>query len=957
MKHIFLSFFFVWFSSFMVSAQQYQFKKYKVEEGLVNNETYAMLQDSKNRLWVSTTGGISCFNGKTFKNYTTEDGLVSNICFSIFEDSKGRILVGTLDNGISVIENGKIKNPKGVDFSNLGSATHILEGSDGIIYIIFVKGIVTYKNGKLEYLIKGTEKNQISGLQHAAWYDSNTLYIASSQKGVFKITLNPLKVENIYNEKNGVNNVCYSVFVDAKKDVWVGAYGELYKISNGTLTKFKFKQEDFDKNRIYGIYEENENEFYLSFEGNGFGIFNKQTGDLKVLNEAQGLPSKYIYRIIKDTEGNHWMTSYGEGIIRFRDTAFKLYDETQGLPSKSVNNIVEWNEDWIVATENGAVSIDTKKKINQITINEPINNLLVTAEDNLLYASDEEVWELSKNNSPKLIDEGNYNLLYKELDKTFLFETDRIKVLAKDSSYFIKTRRSIDIKPIDDRYILCKIGGLFQLKGKKVDTIPGLSPLNHYDFRSIDIINKNEVIAGSEKKLYHITLADNNFKIQTFDMGRFVTLNNFRALKIEGNNLWLAGRSIMLKVNLELLLKKDSIVSTSYNTIAHFLQNDIDFNSLVITKDKTVLAGSMSGMLAFNEDEFLPNSNPPRLDLSEILLFSEPLEDSLYRIKNELVLPYQKNYLTFKMEAITFTNPEAVKYKYRLKGLRNGNEWSLPTEDSNVVFSYLPPGEYTFEFTASNGNEVWQITPFQYSFKIKVPFWHTWLFWVSTLSITVLSIFLFYYFKNKAERKRNEAYTHNLIKAQEDERTRVARELHDSVGQKLMLLTKKTKAIGNPEMEFLASNTLEELRTISRGLHPATLERLGPTAAIRTMIDEVDTNTTIFFTHEIDDIDAWLSKEASLHLYRIIQEVLNNMVKHAEAKAASVTIEIKKNTIEAIIIDNGKGFEHAEKLKMSDSLGMKTLLERAKILHSKIDIKSQINKGTTVTLIIPILND
>src|SRR5690606_39201197 len=172
--------------------------------------------------------------------------------------------------------------------------------------------------------------------------------------------------------------------------------------------------------------------------------------------------------------------------------------------------------------------------------------------------------------------------------------------------------------------------------------------------------------------------------------------------------------------------------------------------------------------------------------------------------------------------------------------------------------------------------------------------------------------------------------------------------------QKLMLLTKKTKTIGNPEMEFLASNTLEELRTISRGLHPATLERLGPTAAIRNMVDEVDANTSIFFTHEIDDIDALLSKEASLHLYRIIQEVLNNMVKHAEAKVASVTIEKRNDAIETVISDNGKGFDNSEKMKSSESLGMKTLLERAKILHSKIDIKSQIDKGTAIRLTIPI---
>ena len=719
------------------------------------------------------------------------------------------------------------------------------------------------------------------------------------------------------------------------------------------LTKYKFKQEDFDKNRVYGILEENENELYLSFEGNGFGIFNKQTGDLKIVNEAQGLPTKYIYRMIKDTEGNHWMTSYGEGIIRFRDTAFKIYDNTQGL--SSVNDIVEWNDELIIATNDGVVVLDDNKNISQITKGSPIKNLFVTPEDNLLYTTNKAVFEHSKTSErPVLIDEGDYNLLFKERDRTFLFGTDNIKVLAKDSTYFIRSRRSIAIKPIGDRYILCKISGLFQMNDTKTDTIPGLHPNSHNDFRSLAAINANEVLAGSEKKLYHITLQNNDFKTQTFEMSRFPALKHFRALKVDGNNLWLAGRDVLIKVDLGLLLKKDTIVAKKYGTVPHFLGNDIDFNSLLITADKTILASSLSGMLVFNEKAFLPNTQLPKLDLSQILLFSEPLEDSHFRTNKGIVLPYQKNYLSFSMEAITFTNPENIKYQYRMKGLRDGNEWSQPTLDPTVVFSYLPPGKYVFEFIADNGDGVWQTQPYQYSFVITVPFWKTWFFWVSLLSLTSISVFLFYYFKNKAEQKRNEAYTHNLIKAQEEERTRVARELHDSVGQKLMLLTKKTKSTGNQEMEKLASNTLQELRAISRGLHPATLERLGPTVAIRNMVDEVDTNTNIFFTHEIEDVDTLLSKEASLHLYRIIQEVLNNMVKHADAKAASVIIEKKENTIRTIIADNGKGFDFSEKVKTSESLGMKTLLERTKILHSKIDIKSQINKGTTVTLTIPI---
>ena len=953
MKGFFLTFFVLCLCSFSMSAQRYQFKKFKTEDGLVNNETFAILQDRENRIWVTTTGGISCFNGKTFKNYTVAEGLASNIVFSIFEDSKGRIWAGTLENGVSIIENGKIHNPEGVDFKSLASANTILEGADGTIYIIFLNGIVTYKNGKLDYLLKKSNTEEIYAFQDADWFDDNTLYIASLNKGIFKLTLNPFKLENIYNEAQGINNICYSVFVDSEKVVWVGAYGELYKISKGKISIFRFNPADFDNNRIYGIYEENKNELFLSFEGNGIGTFNKTTGELKIINESQGLPTRYIYKTIKDKEGNHWMTSYGEGIIRFRDTAFKIYDQTQGLPS--VNDLAEWKNQVVIASNEGIVAFDENKKFQTDSAKGPIKNLFVTPENTLLYNTKEAVYETTALGAPPtLIDEGDYSQVSKHHGKIFLFGNEKTKVISADSTYNIHTRKSIAITPIADRYILCKISGLYQLIDSRMDTIPGLSPNIHSDFRTIDVLNANEVLAGSESKLYHIALHNGDYKIKSFDLHRFGSLKYLRALKINGNDLWLAGRDLLLKVDLGLLLEKDSIAVKKFRTTTNFLENHIDLNSLVITKDGTIMASSLSGILALDEKEYLPNTEPPKLGLSEILLFSEPLDDSLYGTKKGIVLPFQKNYLTFSMEAITFINPENIKYQYRVKGLRDGDEWSAPTPDPQVVFSYLPPGDYTFEFIADNGDGVWQSTPYQYSFVITVPFWKTWYFWVSFLFIAAIGGFSVYYFKTQARQKRNQAYTHNLIKAQEDERTRVARELHDSVGQKLMLLTKKTKSTGNEEMESLANNTLQELRAISRGLHPATLERLGPTAAIRNMVDEIDANTNIFFTHEIEDVDALLSKEASLHLYRIIQEVLNNMVKHAEAKAASVTIEKRKNSIEAIISDNGKGFEYSEKVKTSDSLGMKTLMERAKILHSKIDIKSQLHNGTTVTLSIPI---
>tara|TARA_Y100000815_G_scaffold275794_1_gene317846 strand:- start:14680 stop:16698 length:2019 start_codon:yes stop_codon:yes gene_type:complete len=206
-----------------------------------------------------------------------------------------------------------------------------------------------------------------------------------------------------------------------------------------------------------------------------------------------------------------------------------------------------------------------------------------------------------------------------------------------------------------------------------------------------------------------------------------------------------------------------------------------------------------------------------------------------------------------------------------------------------------------------------------------------------------------------AVRKRNELqeqFAQELIQAQENERSRLAMELHDSVGQKIMLLSRKTKSKNDPDMESLAGKTLEELRSISRGLHPPTLNDFGITQTIINLINEIDEHSSIFFTNEIENIDDVLSKETSLHLYRIFQEILNNMVKHSAAREASVTIKKDARMIRATIIDNGIGFAVDENINNTTTLGMKTLMERMKIIKSRVEINSNKN-GTKFHIYIP----
>ncbi|RNC85011.1 MAG: hypothetical protein ED556_10600 [Winogradskyella sp.] len=227
--------------------------------------------------------------------------------------------------------------------------------------------------------------------------------------------------------------------------------------------------------------------------------------------------------------------------------------------------------------------------------------------------------------------------------------------------------------------------------------------------------------------------------------------------------------------------------------------------------------------------------------------------------------------------------------------------------------------------------------------------------WIIFGGLSLLAIFTIAYLSRirKFERKKQKLqnkFSQDLINAQENERGRIARELHDSVGQKLMLLSKSTD---NENSKSLAKDTLEEVRSISRGLHPSNLERLGLTESINALVYNINATTDLFFSEDIENIDNTVSKNVELHVYRIIQEALSNIVKHSEAKAVKMKISKTKDEIDVTVSDNGKGFDFQTKYK-DMSLGLKTLKERAKIIGAKIHFESQENQGTVMQLNIPI---
>ena len=151
-----------------------------------------------------------------------------------------------------------------------------------------------------------------------------------------------------------------------------------------------------------------------------------------------------------------------------------------------------------------------------------------------------------------------------------------------------------------------------------------------------------------------------------------------------------------------------------------------------------------------------------------------------------------------------------------------------------------------------------------------------------------------------------------------------------------------------------ASNAIQEAKEIAFNLRPHLLDRLGLTKTIESMLGKVFEASGIEFNAEIDEIDNVLEKDSEILLYRIVQECVNNIVKHSKARKAVVKIECVANSLAVKISDNGRGFDQS--LNGDDlskrSFGLIGIAERTRLLGGKLNIESKPGNGTSVSVLI-----
>lgn len=224
----------------------------------------------------------------------------------------------------------------------------------------------------------------------------------------------------------------------------------------------------------------------------------------------------------------------------------------------------------------------------------------------------------------------------------------------------------------------------------------------------------------------------------------------------------------------------------------------------------------------------------------------------------------------------------------------------------------------------------------------------------------------------RTEIEAKQEFARELILAQEQERKRLANELHDGVGQNLSLIRNRSLMLQRMDLPVaaqrqaealhgLASDAIEEVRSVAHNLRPLHIEEMGVTDAIEALLERLRHSSGLTIEARVENVDDVVQGSAATHLFRIVQEAVNNVLKHAEATHLWVTLERDLAHVRLTLRDDGKGFDHrtdeAGRSPRKAGLGLLSMQERSGILSGTLSITSEPGHGTRVQLSIPVIDD
>ena len=934
------------------TAQLLPFKTYSSKDGLINKQVTAVIRDDLGLLWLGTPFGINWFDGTRFTEPPIKTLSGQLYITNFFKDSQKNIWALSFYNGLYKYKDFTFTNflPDPSIASNSNNVFDMVELENNS-YLIATDQNVFRFDGKTFSVFDTTNKAMHIQFNSIGYVKDGWLFFGSS-KGIF-----------IYKKERGkwkfagrtlAGYEVYRMLIENNEHIWIATDKGLVLFENAEEAVSNRTTKIFFKDKPVSSITRNDQtgELWISADK----LYQLKNDQLRSIDISNSLPP-YPGKIYFDQENIAWICT-GNGITKMGNENCLFYDLSKGPTHSMINMIANDENDytWFATYDGLGQKIDhdfnAYRSVNNTRIGY-VAWLHKTKQNILLAGSAAGILSIENNNiilkhrlaTTKFYeDEEGVLWLATETGRVFKFQHDSLQEIPLEPSL-------IDF--IDAIY-KNKNGGLWigyrgsgirkyaldNNKAKLVDRYSAETGYNDLRIRCSYTDSMGNILFGTRTNGVFIISSAGKNKTWHFTTANGLSANWVKSIIADKHG------NIYMATN-----KGVNILSGSYDQpfirkLNLFNEDISDAATTIFPDNEKIWIGTESGLI-----EYLPKSEKAKLSAPKVFITEFSINGKTDSTLPPYVSTAQKKLaagnttIAFEFAGIYLSDDAPLQYRYKLEG--QDADWTYSGTRNFVTYN-LPAGRYTFKAEARNSVGNWSPQAASFSLIIPTPFWKTWWFISGIILLAFALLFFIYRYRAQQALKLERL------------RSRISTDLHDDIGSTLSSISILSDIAAREKDRYQSGNMMQEIKHSSVSLmekmddivwsiNPRNDSIEDLMLRIKRFASKLLEAKEIDYTIDIDDAihKAKLDMETRQHIYLIMKEAINNLVKYSNCTKACIKVKYDNNYLKIEISDNGKGFNQ-QQIQLGN--GIISMKKRAEAINAQMKIDTEFNKGTTVFL-------
>lgn len=753
------------------SSEKYLTSSWTSSQGLPQNTINKIAQDSKGFIWAATFGGLVRFDGINFKVYSVKEypGLISDRIRNIFIDSKDNIWISTESHKLIIFDGKIFKNASLHIPTSTLQIVPMVETSKGGVYLSIDSLLYYHKDGKIELVkTKNDKKNQslLWNLTASPILNNDTLFVI--QDNLLALVYEGKEIKSLYpNLEPAYSNSC----VYNKYGYWFIQGRELYhsKTFEGLLNPRRV----FPERTFIAIYGRGDDIIAGTHDNDIVLIRDKE---LSVIESNNNKMVTIYTNYFIDKEKNYWIGTELNGLFYIKRKFLYTLDQSYGINTLNTYPILKASDGSIWIGQNIGLQRIDKGKVysykpddnNSITTwglaEDREKNIWIASNGNGIWKYDGKNFEKIKNKTNRYQNLNNFSAFCDKDNRVWIGRKGSIARFSNGNDKYFDPNNNINNLYLnfvqDDEGIIwvASNDGVFKFENGKFFIDKGLSL--EYS-RTLYIDSKKRLWSGSYGNGIKIK-SNNKYISLTEKEGLY---NNVISAIVEDGigNYWFTSNKGIFKIQSTqvdnyLYGKADKVISIKYGEEEGILNTEFNGGcqpSWMKDDEGNLWFPSFGGAIIVDVKALANSTTQP-----EVIIESLATKDSIYYPSEKIILPSIYSNFTITYKSPSFSSPQNVKFKYRLKGLEN--EWHDNGNKREITFQKLPYGDYEFEVivTDSYGNSSKKASTIK--FRVDSIFYETPLFYI-IVSLFIITIISFLYLNKLRLAKKDAAKLETLV--------------------------------------------------------------------------------------------------------------------------------------------------------------------------------------------------